>query len=392
MTFTISARPLMAGHGAILLRACLTSGTVSVHPHLYMSEHLPHKIRVVFLYKHFFLSCTSRHLDSSIAAIEAPKADGDDAQAPPDPSADPDADPAAAVATSGQAAPGPQVPLPVSARNSHAAVAVDRDLYILGGDASGDLLKEYATCNTGERSSANWLEPVLKGDVPSARKAASAIASGNKIFMFGGMAANDNEEVVTVGDLVVFEINGPNDLTSVINPPVKGTVPPARSYATMCEYSAGKVFLYGGLDVAGKPLNDGWLLDIATMSWEQVFNGHSDLVIPTGSIATLVGSKLVMLNSGAGSPKIDLAASLDFAAVRDSFWFTTKMKHDAVTMLEHLEAWTDKQNNGMELAKNPEKLSQSFESLLKVMDALLQVGIGILSISPPDARGTLSSR
>jgi dynein heavy chain len=265
------------------------------------------------------------------------------------------------------------MPLPITARNSHAAVAVDRDLYIMGGDASGELLKEYAMCDTGDRSAANWLEPILKGDVPSARKAASAIASGNKIFMFGGMAANAEDAVVTIDELVVFEILGPNDLNAVINPPVNGTIPPARAYATMCEYSAGRLFLYGGIDAASKPLNDGWLLDIATMTWEQVFNGHSDLVMPTGSVATLIGTRLVMLNSGVGSPKIDLAASLDFAAIRESFQFTTKMKQDAVAMLDRLEAWTDRQNSGMELAKNPERLSQSFDSLLKVMDSLLQV-------------------
>ena len=264
--------------------------------------------------------------------------------------------------------------MPVKERNSNAAVAVDRDLYILGGDCTGDLLKEYAMCSTGDRNTAGWMEPVLKGDVPRARKAAAAVASGNKIFMFGGMSLNDEDATVTVGELVVFEISGPHDLHAVIDPPTScSLVPPARAYATMCEYSAGKLFLYGGMDAAGKPLNDGWLLDVATLAWENVFNGHSDLVLPTGSIATLVGSKLVMLNSGAGSPKLDLAASLDFGAVRESFAFATKMKLDAVAMLERLEAWSDKQAHCMELAKNLDKLSQNFDSLLKVMDSLLQV-------------------
>ena len=269
------------------------------------------------------------------------------------------------------------MPLPVTARNSHAAVAVDRDLYVLGGDAQGDLLKEFAMSDTSDRNSANWMEPILKGDIPKARKAAAAVASGNKIFMFGGMMANTEDAVVAVGELVLLEISGPNDLNAIINPPTHGTSPTARAYAMFTEFSAGRLFLYGGLDVAGKPLHDGWILDVASMTWEQVFNGHTDSVIPTGSVATLMGNKLVMLNSGVGSPKLDLACSLDFAAIRESYNFNTKMKHDAVAMLERLEAWSDKQAHGMDLAKNLDSLSKSFDNLLKVMDALLQVGLEV---------------
>ena len=166
--------------------------------------------------------------------------------------------------------------------------------------------------DTSDRNSANWMEPILKGDIPKARKAAAAVASGNKIFLFGGMMANAEDAVVAVGELVLLEISGPNDLNAVINPPTHGTSPAARAYAMFTEFSAGRLFLYGGLDVAGKPLHDGWMLDVASMTWEQVFNGHTDSVIP-------------------------------------------------------------KQAHGMDLAKNLDSLSKSFDNLLKVMDALLQV-------------------
>lgn len=54
------------------------------------------------------------------------------------------------------------------------------------------------------------------------------------------------------------------------------------------EYSDGKLFLYGGMDEAGKPLHDAWLYDTAKGHWECVFWGHSDLVLPTGSVGTLM--------------------------------------------------------------------------------------------------------
>jgi hypothetical protein len=55
-----------------------------------------------------------------------------------------------------------QVAMPVMGRSLHAAVAVDRDLYILHGDSAGDMLREYAMVDTSDGAVANWLEPILK--------------------------------------------------------------------------------------------------------------------------------------------------------------------------------------------------------------------------------------
>jgi hypothetical protein len=79
------------------------------------------------------------------------------------------------------------------------------------------------------------------------------------------------------------------------------------------------------------------------------------------------------VNAAAGSPKFDNACSLDLLALAASYSFTTKMKVDAVTLLESLEAWVDKQAASLDLAQNLEKLAQSFDSLLNTMDALYQV-------------------
>jgi hypothetical protein len=94
---------------------------------------------------------------------------------------------------------------------------------------------------------------------------------------------------------------------------------------------------------------------------------------PAGALATLLEGKLVLVKASAGSPKFDCASSLDLLALAASYSFTTKMKVDAVTLLEGLEAWVDKQAISLDLAQNLEKLGQSFDSLLKTMDALYQV-------------------
>lgn len=92
-----------------------------------------------------------------------------------------------------------------------------------------------------------------------------------------------------------------------------------------------------------------------------------------GALAALLAGKLVLVNAAAGSPKLDCASSLDLLALEASYSFTGKMKGDAVTLLEGLEAWVDKQSMSMEMAQNLEKLAQNFDSLLKVLDALYQV-------------------
>jgi hypothetical protein len=60
--------------------------------------------------------------------------------------------------------------------------------------------------------------------------------------------------------------------------------------------------------------------------------------------------------------------------VSSDWGFTEKMRGEAAALLERLEAWVEKQACGMEAARSPERLAQHFDSLLKVMDALYQVG------------------
>ena len=235
--------------------------------------------------------------------------------------------------------------------------------------------REFAMMDTSDRHCANWMEPIIKGDVPEARKAAAAAASGNKIVMFGGVIADSRGENATA-ELVIMEVTGPNSIHTAVNPPTHGAsgAPQARSGATLTEYGAGKLFLYGGMDTFSKPLNDGWLLDVATLTWELVYLGASDAVLPTGSVGALHRGKLVVLNSNAGSPKLDIIASLDVMEHRDSLSFTPKMRVAAEQQLKALEEWVDAQGHGMELARSPDKLAKDFEhGLRRVMDALFQV-------------------
>ena len=89
------------------------------------------------------------------------------------------------------------------------------------------------------------------------------------------------------------------------------------------------------------------------MEWSQVYNGHSDMVLPSGVVATLLhtkGSKpsikLVQLSAAPGSPKMDIAMSLDLLATREQYEFVEHMKEESLVLLQRLEDWVDKQGSG----------------------------------------------
>lgn len=92
---------------------------------------------------------------------------------------------------------------------------------------------------------------------------------------------------------------------------------------------------------------------------------------------------MLLLHAAAGSNKLDTARSLDLLAFASSYKFTEKMKSEGVSLLEHLEAWVDKQAQSLDLAQNTERISGNFDSLLKVLDSLYQVGnVGTVDVWP----------
>lgn len=93
-----------------------------------------------------------------------------------------------------------------------------------------------------------------------------------------------------------------------------------------------------------------------------------------GALAVTLGGKLLLLHAAAGSNKLDTARSLDFLGLAASYNFNDKMRSEAVLLLEQLEAWVDKQAKSLDMAQNAERIAGSFDSLLKVMDSLYQVG------------------
>ncbi|CAD7704939.1 unnamed protein product [Ostreobium quekettii] len=210
--------------------------------------------------------------------------------------------------------------------------------------------------------------------LPGARKGAAAAATLGHLYIYSGSCLNEDDETIHLDDMVVVEPDADNTLRCHTVTPAEGaTWPGPRTNALFSEVEPGSLLLYGGLGPDGKPLNDAYTLDVATMEWTMVYYGDPGLVLSHGAPAALVDRKLVTLNAGAGSPKLDIASSLDVFAVRESMAFVPKMREEAYALLEELDGWVDRQGKGLELASNLESLSQKFDSLLKVMDSLYQI-------------------
>ncbi|KAK9817742.1 hypothetical protein WJX72_001478 [[Myrmecia] bisecta] len=257
-------------------------------------------------------------------------------------------------------------------RYNHVGIAIDSDLLVFSGEAGGELVKEHAMVDLERKSSVRWTEPTFKGALPQPRKGAAAASTLDRfIVMFSGKGVNAEGGEVLLDDLIVLEIDGPNSIRCEA-PAIKGKCPAPRTNAIFQEMSPGKLMLHGGLAADGKPLNDVHILDLEQNVWQCVYRGHADLVPSQGAVATLHNNKLVCLNSAAGSPKLDLAQSLDLLGVQESFGFAAKMKVQSIELLKALETWTERQATGLDMAANPENLKGNFDKLLKVMDSLYQ--------------------
>lgn len=115
------------------------------------------------------------------------------------------------------------------------------------------------------------------------------------------------------------------------------------------------------------------LCEGCTLAWQPAPSWH-DCCCAAGAFPVLLDGKLLLLHAAAGSNKLDTARSLNLLAFAASYKFTEKMKGEAVSLLEHLEAWVDKQAQSLDLAQNTERIAGNFDSLLKVLDSLYQVG------------------
>jgi dynein heavy chain len=253
-------------------------------------------------------------------------------------------------------------------------VMVDRDLLAFGGDTAGEALDEICMADISDlKKPLAWGEPILQSgpmSLPTPRKGMAAIYKNGVIYMFSGLAsAAGGSEAEPSNEMYAATVR--NSTLDIKRIEQQEPWPEARAGANFQHFSDDIVFLFGGLDAAGKPLNDGWLFHIKKCTWSCVYHGHPDLALPAGALCCLQGHSLVAINAASGSPKLDVAGKLDFEAVQAEYAFVHRMKSQSAAQLSELQAWTSKQESG--LAHNIDDLSTDFKKLLETMAALYDI-------------------
>ena len=201
-----------------------------------------------------------------------------------------------------QRADGSQVP---SERSGHCAVMIGSTLLAFGGEHDGQLLQELCLADLSSKvpgalermpvcvvdrrpphhrglvplacaavqAAPCWVEPEADGELPCARKgAAAAVAGEGFAVIFGGAAVDGQGEELLLDDLYVVQVEGLSRMRCS-RQQASGAAPPPRTGALLQEHGPGKLLLYGGTGPGHRALGDAWVLDVAALTWQCLYDG-----------------------------------------------------------------------------------------------------------------------
>ncbi|GMY22016.1 acyl-CoA-binding domain-containing protein 5-like [Fagus crenata] len=150
---------------------------------------------------------------------------------------------------------------PPSPRESHTATLVGDDkMVIFGGSGEGEA-NYLNDLHILDLKNMRWTSPEVKGDVPVPRDSHSAVAIGNKVFVYGGDRGDRYH-----GDVDMLDM----DSLTWSRLAVQGSSPGVRAghAAVNIGTKASHIYVIGG--VGDKHYyNDVWVLDVSTCSWTQ---------------------------------------------------------------------------------------------------------------------------
>mmetsp|Transcript_34039 Transcript_34039/g.87025 ORF Transcript_34039/g.87025 Transcript_34039/m.87025 type:complete len:323 (-) Transcript_34039:70-1038(-) len=197
-----------------------------------------------------------------------------------------------------QVAPAGPVPL---ARSSHGCSCIHNTLYVIGGEHKARH-PIGSQVHALDLKTGKWEEVAIKaGAAPEPRIAHAQAAVGSNIYCFGGRASVTIEEA-PMADLHVFNA----DECSWSEVPSTGTPPPPRSFHKMVA-SGGKLYVFGGCGASGR-LADLHEFDIATSVWRELPAGPMEGRGGATFAASADGSKLLVVGGFAGRETNDAYA------------------------------------------------------------------------------------
>ncbi|TMX01363.1 hypothetical protein EJD97_024639 [Solanum chilense] len=148
---------------------------------------------------------------------------------------------------------------PPSPRESHTATIVGGDkLVIFGGSGEGEA-NYLNDLHVLDLKTMRWSSPEVRGEMPVPRDSHSAVAIGNRLFIYGGDCGDRYQ-----GDVDVLDM----DTLMWSKLDVLGPSPGARAGHASVNFGS-KVYVIGGVGDK-KYYNDVWVLDVINSSWIQL--------------------------------------------------------------------------------------------------------------------------
>ena len=143
-------------------------------------------------------------------------------------------------------------------RLGHSSVTLGDKIIIFGGynlakQRLNDVHVLQTSLKEGSRNIVGWVQPTLKGTIPAARAASSAVRVDSSIVLFGGYS-NLNERL---NDIFAIEYNT-LECKQVKN--TGNSTPAGRSYH-YCEVIGRRIYVIGGFD-GTTVFDDVWYLDL----------------------------------------------------------------------------------------------------------------------------------
>ncbi|KAH3766096.1 host cell factor [Pelomyxa schiedti] len=149
----------------------------------------------------------------------------------------------------------------IPVRASHSAVVYGSSIIVFGGyDGSSTF---YNDVWQYEVLTGTWTEWATKGTKPHPRGSHTACVFGHKMFIFGGMAGQEDASTV-FSDLHVLNLR----TQKWSQPTVTGKSPDARN-SHAATIVGNNMVVIGGCNTASKYYNDVWFLDLGTFRWNQ---------------------------------------------------------------------------------------------------------------------------
>lgn len=145
-------------------------------------------------------------------------------------------------------------------RDSHSAVLVGHRMIVFGGTNGSKKVNDLHVLDLGTKE---WIRPECKGTPPSPRESHTATLVGDdKMVIFGGSGEG---EANYLNDLHVLDLKN----MRWTSPDVRGDVPvPRDSHSALA--IGNKLFVYGG-DRGDRYHGDVDMLDMDTLTWSKVW-------------------------------------------------------------------------------------------------------------------------